>query len=246
MNGDALLQAVASVLGLLPWKLVYLGGSTTHLLFTDRAAPQPELTDDVDVVIEVTSSVAFHTRVREEMRALGAKEDTSEDAPLCRWIVDGIKVDLMTPNEEPLGFTNRWYPYALQTSRPHKLPNGSTIEVVSAVAFLATKLEAYKGRGRGDCLQSKDLEDVIAVLDGRPEISIEVAEAAGDVRSFIAQELDALLGDANFAYAVEGYFARRTGAKCDRVRTYSRHRSLMPASSPCRRGPPRAERPGAT
>lgn len=55
MKGDALLQAVASVLGAMPWKLVYLGGSTTHLHLTDRAAPEPELTDDVDVVIEVTS-----------------------------------------------------------------------------------------------------------------------------------------------------------------------------------------------
>jgi hypothetical protein len=110
---------------------------------------------------------------------MGAKEDTSEHAPLCRWIIAGIKVDLMTSDDQALGFSNRWYAHALQTSRRYTLADGSTIELVSAVAFLATKLEAYKGRGSGDCLRSKDIEDVIAILDGRPEIVIEVGESEG-------------------------------------------------------------------
>jgi hypothetical protein len=66
VKGDALLRAVAGVLSDMPWKLVCLGGITTHLHLTDRAAPEPDLTDDVDVVIEVTSPVEFHTRVREK------------------------------------------------------------------------------------------------------------------------------------------------------------------------------------
>jgi len=205
----------------MPWKLVYLGGSTTHLHLTDRAAPAPELTDDVDVVIEVTSPVEFHTRVREKMRELGAKEDTSEDAPLCRWIIAGITVDLMTSDDQALGFSNRWYPYALKNSRQHTLADGSTIELVSAVAFLATKLEAYNGRGRGDCLRSKDIEDVIAILDGRPEIVIEVSESSDEVRSFIALELAALHVDPNFAYAVDGYLheePERSSIVYERVR----------------------------
>jgi hypothetical protein len=87
MKGDALLQTVASVLDSMPWKLVYLGGATTQLHLTDRAAPEPELTDDVDVVIQVTSPVEFHTHVREKMLELGAKQDTSEDAPLRGGVV---------------------------------------------------------------------------------------------------------------------------------------------------------------
>ena len=39
--------------------------------------------------------------------------------------------------------------------------------MVTAPVFLATKLEAFRGRGQGDFLFSHDLEDLMAVVDGR-------------------------------------------------------------------------------
>jgi len=32
---------------------------------------------------------------------------------------------------------------------------------------LATKLEAFRGRGKGDHLLSRDLEDVVTLIDGK-------------------------------------------------------------------------------
>jgi len=48
--------------------------------------------------------------------------------------------------------------------------------------FLATKLEAFADRGRGDFL-GHDLEDVIAVIDGRPSIEKEVESASPEIRT---------------------------------------------------------------
>jgi hypothetical protein len=36
--------------------------------------------------------------------------------------------------------------------------------------FVATKFEAFHGRGNNDHLASHDLEDIITVVDGRPEL----------------------------------------------------------------------------
>lgn len=54
---------------------------------------------------------------------------------------------------------------------------------------------------------SKDVEDILAVFDGRPELVNEVNEARADVRAYIEQSLQALLSDPNFRYAVEGYLS---------------------------------------
>jgi hypothetical protein len=53
-------------------------------------------------------------------------------------------------------------------------------------AIVATKLEAFRGRSGGDVFASHDLEDIVAVVDGRPEIVEEIAAAAADVRAYVA------------------------------------------------------------
>jgi hypothetical protein len=77
--------------------------------------------------------------------------------------------------------------------------------VITAVYFLATKLEAFRGRGQNDYSASHDLEDVIAVVDGRSELLREVAEAHDDVRTYIASEVRALLGTRTFIDALPGF-----------------------------------------
>ncbi len=51
---------------------------------TDPAAPRPRFTEDVDVVVEVTTHSAW-SGLGERLRALGFREDQREGAPLCRW-----------------------------------------------------------------------------------------------------------------------------------------------------------------
>ncbi|MCW8946524.1 MAG: hypothetical protein OQK80_03570 [Sedimenticola sp.] len=59
-----------------------------------------------------------------------------------------------------------------------KLPLGQTIRTVSAPYFLVTKLEAFDGRGNSDYLLSHDMENIIAVLDGSPELVDELMESS--------------------------------------------------------------------
>jgi hypothetical protein len=66
------------------------------------------------------------------------------------------------------------------------LPSGATIRAVSPPYLVATKLEAFSGRGAGEHLVSRDLEDVVALADGRAEIVEEVRLAPGAVRDFLA------------------------------------------------------------
>jgi len=225
MKGEVLVSTVAKALQGLPWKVVYLGGSTTGLHFTDSGAPEPELTDDVDLVVEITSSVEYQLTLREELKAAGAREDTSEGAPLCRWLLGDIQVDIMTPNASVLGFSNRWYPLAIETARPLTLFDGTRINLIHAPVFVATKLEAYLDRGKGDCLASKDIEDVIAILDGRPELADELTALPSELQAFVRLELSRLLAHPDFTYAVQGYLRdapSRAPRTLERVRSITR------------------------
>src|SRR5947207_12600917 len=92
-----------------------------------------------------------------------------------------------------LGFENPWQAEALPHAVERELPSGARIRAVSPPYLLATKLEAFKGRGRGDFLGSRDFADIVAVLDGRAELTTEVAAAPGDVRRYLGEEARRLL-----------------------------------------------------
>jgi hypothetical protein len=76
---------------------------------------------------------------------------------------------------------------------------------VTAVHFCATKLEAFAGRGKGDYQSSHDLEDLIAVVDGRVELVKEIYSGPEDVCAYIAAEIGKLLATPQFLDALPGY-----------------------------------------
>jgi hypothetical protein len=57
-------------------------------------------------------------------------------------------------------------------------------------------------RGNGDHLGSRDLEDIVLLVDGRAAIVEEVAAAPQDLRRHLAAELGALLDEPRFVDAV--------------------------------------------
>ena len=82
--------------------------------------------------------------------------------------------------------------------------------------LIATKLYAFSGRGGGDHLGSRDLEDIILLIDGREELVDELADADADVRAFIAAEIGALLDERRFTDTVFG-FLRADAASQERA-----------------------------
>ncbi len=59
------------------------------------------------------------------------------------------------------------------------------MRVIDAVTFVATKLEAFRQRGNGDPMGSRDIEDVIAVVDGKADIHSKVQAADTAVQAYI-------------------------------------------------------------
>ena|SRR5205809_5719524 len=84
-------------------------------------------------------------------------------------------------------------------------PGHRSARVITSTYFPATKLAAFSGRGHDDYSGSHDLEDVITVMDGRPEIVNEVRNASRDVRGYIACEIRRLLEVRPIVDALTGF-----------------------------------------
>jgi hypothetical protein len=206
-----LLKEVAKRLGPLLSEVVFVGGCTTGLFITDAAAADVRPTFDVDVIAEITSYADYAT-FSERLRSLGFREDTSKGAPLCRWLIDGMKLDVMPIEEKIFGFSNRWYRAAMDAAQEIELEPGLRIRALTPPYFVATKLEAFRGRGRGDFTSSHDLEDLLAVVDGRVEIVSEIA-STGDLRPYIAEQFRTLLGTPAFIDALPGHLLPDAGSQ---------------------------------
>src|SRR5215469_6367139 len=82
-NLDLLIEA-ARLLKPLLGELVFVGGSTTALLITDKAAADVRPTYNVDGIAEI-SSYAEYADFSERLCICGFTEDAGEGAPICRW-----------------------------------------------------------------------------------------------------------------------------------------------------------------
>jgi len=185
-------------------EMVFVGGCATGLLITDLAAPPIRVTRDVDAIVQVVSRPGYY-KLSEKLRAKGFSEDISPDAPICRWISENVMLDVMPVETEILGFGNKWYASAAKNAKRIELSSGKKISIVSAPYFLITKLEAFGGRGNGDYLMSHDIEDIIAVLDGRREIEEEVRDAEPALAEELSMRFRNLLNDRRFVDAISGH-----------------------------------------
>lgn len=190
--GDDMLQHVA-----------FVGGSTTALLITDPITRKAvRFTEDVDLIVRV-NGFAHWWQWQRKLLARGFTQHM-EDEIICRMRLGAIKVDFMPDDEKILGFANRWYRSALAHAQPCRLDERVTINLLSPVYFIATKLEAWRGRGNNDPMSSHDLEDIVNLVDGRKELANEIMAASLDVRRYIAEEFQSLLKHPDFDYVVHG------------------------------------------
>ena len=201
----AMLDLVAERLGEeLLADAVFVGGAVAGLLVTDPAAPAIRPTEDVDLVFGAIA-LADHHEFEARLRARGFVHDTREGAPICRWRIGSVTVDAMPAREDVLGFSNRWYPLALETATRESLPSGRWIRLITAPAFIGTKLEAFDGRGNGDFVCSHDLGDALAVVDGRESLLSECRSSPIDLRSYLASRFHKLLRNPAFLDALPAH-----------------------------------------
>ena len=187
------LLIVADAIGDLCNEIVFVGGSVAGLLLTDAVADGVRATKDVDAVVEATTLSQYH-QAEKKLAVSGFKRDIGSEV-ICRWrhAGTGVLFDLMPTDPAVLGFSNPWYPEALNTATRVRLSDRIEIRVISGPVFVATKLEAFMSRGGGDILSSHDLEDILNVVDGRPSIVEELSAASEALQKFVRQTFGALL-----------------------------------------------------
>lgn len=217
-NRDRLLRT-ARLLRPLLGEVVFVGGQVAELLVTDPAAVRVRPTDDVDVIVPVTTRTAYHA-IQMRLVALGFTPDQRAGAPVCRMrTVDDLILDVMPLDEAILGFSNRWYPYALESATMLTLEPGLEVRIAAAAAFLAMKWEAFNSRGVADPMSSHDLEDLITVVAGRAGIVAEVLAAPEEIRRYVRAQTSAFLAASWAPGMLEGNLpdARRVPGLVDAV-----------------------------
>jgi predicted nucleotidyltransferase len=197
-----MIEAVALAIGpALLRKVAFVGGCTTALLLTDVfSLEQVRHTDDVDLIVHVIGMTEWYA-LQAQLRSQGFMDDARDKGPICAMRLGELRVDFM-PDSLLLGFTNPWYEQALQSADDYALTTEITIRLVQPQYFVATKLEAYLGRGGNDPLGSQDIEDILSLFDGRDSLVTELAQAQIELRQYVADQLTQLRGDRNFEFAV--------------------------------------------
>lgn len=198
-----MLKFAAEKLGTLNKKLIFLGGSTTGLFITDTGIPDIRPTLDVDCIVDVITLQHYH-QLEAQLRQRGFKKSINDDV-ICRWHYDHLILDVMPTNENILGFGNRWYKAAIKETITHKLNKSLNIRSISATYFLATKLEAFYLRGNKDFFMSHDFEDIITVIDGRPELFEEIRQSESTLRNYLAKNFATLIENDSFHAALPGH-----------------------------------------
>ncbi|MFB9991501.1 hypothetical protein ACFFLM_05900 [Deinococcus oregonensis] len=195
-----LIEHAAHLLEPLLKEVVFVGGATVGLLLTDAGAEPPRPTLDVDVAMHAASRLAF-IRFEEQLRLLGFVPDMN--GPMCRYLHGDLVLDVMTDNAAVQGFTNPFYASAIETAQLIPLPSGRRVRLMDAPHLLATKFIAWNDRGRRDLFE-RDLEDVMVVMDGRPELEHELSGSPLGVRLLVREEVRRLLADPEFMDVLPG------------------------------------------
>jgi predicted nucleotidyltransferase len=150
------LEIVAGGLKDLLDETVFVGGATI-ILYLPESLPdsQARPTDDVDCVVEISSRTEY-AKLEKKLRTLGFKNVMDSGAPVCRWTYSGVTVDMMPTDPKILGFSNRWYKPGVEKAVKVSLPAGDEISIFTVPYFLASKVEAFLGRGKRDFYGSRD------------------------------------------------------------------------------------------
>ena len=197
------LRAVAKHLDPIGINYAFTGGAVVNLLLDDPELGPARPTDDVDVIVEVVSDRDY-AAVEESLRRAGF--DHATVGPLCRWRLGKLVIDVMPTSGELYGLNTQWFAEALQTAETVEYAH-TTLRIVSPVGFLATKYLTFTERGKGDFFGSHDLEDFIAVIDGRDRIVEEINLSRRDFRDYLVNGVRSLLAEPDFREALPGFLS---------------------------------------
>lgn len=175
------IKVVYDALGSLRNEVVFVGGATVSL-YAERAE-EIRPTDDVDILLEIWTYKDY-AAIEEKLRKLGFVNDQFSRV-ICRYTIQDITVDIMPTGENVIGFSNKWYPEGYKNALEYRIDEDRLIKILSAPYFIATKMEAFKNRGKNDGRTSTDFEDIIFVLENRFSIWEELNIAPDNLKEYL-------------------------------------------------------------
>ena len=181
---------VATALGELNQKSVFVGGSVVSLYIDDPAADELRPTMDIDIALEIVTLGQLE-QTRQTLTKKGFVQDPQQNV-VCRFVYDGILVDVMSTKEIGWAPANSWFQEGFERLETISLDKHTTIQILPFAYFLASKFEAYHNRGK-DPRTSHDLEDIIFLLDNKIDTVDDILSASDKLLSFLKSEFTALL-----------------------------------------------------
>lgn len=199
-----MLKFACETLGELTNEVVFVGGATTCLYVDPDISEEIRPTEDVDCVIEITTKGEYD-RFQEKLRAKGFTHDTSKGAPICRFkFHDLLTLDVMPNDKKILGFTNSWYDEGVKNKELKSLGD-KKIFAFSLPYFLASKHEAYLGRGQTDPRISSDLEDIILIIDGIKNFDLAQYNTSTKLKNYLSDMGKTFVANKFIQEAIEGF-----------------------------------------
>jgi hypothetical protein len=197
-----LIKFAKKTLGELSEEVVFVGGITACLYVDEKTAEPPRPTEDVDCVLEI-NHLNGYSDFEAKLRAKGFRNDTRPRAPICRYLYGELLVlDVMPADPEILGFSNKWYQLGIEHKVRFYLADGE-IYIFPLDLFIASKFEAYLGRGKSDPRMSSDLEDIVSVVDGCPQLVSTTADL--NLKEYLKSMSTEMLQDDRLVEAISGF-----------------------------------------
>ena len=209
MSNIPKVKVIANKLGNLNDRVVYVGGGIIELLLDKEYVLKPRMSEDVDTIIEIYTRGEY-SKVEAQLRKIGFKHvipAQHEKTVICRFVIDDVTLDIMPTKTDILGFSNIWYEDAFKNAISYPLEENLDIKLVTAPYLLATKFEAFLGRGENNFHHSHDLEDMISVIDGRKSIVNEIQHEHIELQNYLSEQFSKIVNDLEFINALPGHLA---------------------------------------
>lgn len=196
MSGHNLqnLEKVATQLDQLLNHVIFIGGSVLELYASDPSAPALRPSREIDCLLNIETAAEFHIW-QQTLEARGFKKAQADSGHTSHqiWRFEDITLTFTYPNFSEKNSFNRWYQDGIFHAIPYRLPSGKMIRIFTPPYVIASKIEAFLNRGNQDFRLSEDFEDIVFLLDNRPQIKSEVLSAYYEVRNYIRLHFDRFL-----------------------------------------------------
>ena len=217
------IKIVASALSQVRDSFVFVGGASLPFYLPKLYQSEVRPTNDIDVVVEALTRIDA-TKLEKQLLKIGFQ---NEEGYIGRFRYQGIVVDLMSTSKEAFDCENIWYKEGFDHAVV--VEKSPIIKVMSLPYFLACKFEAFRSRGNNDYQASKDMEDIVGLLDVAAQDLLEnvLKNSNQKLNEYLKKQFQMLSTSEEFKDAVPGNLMNRANPKESMARLFARLKNLI-------------------